>query len=72
MKRRISVLPVKRTLFINLYLRISQITNVGHLAFYRHRRRRLVCASVYKQARNDVDAQGEDHRIEGKGEDAVK
>ena len=29
-------------------------------------------ASIHKQARNNVDAQGEDHRIEGKGEEAVQ
>jgi hypothetical protein len=32
----------------------------------------LVYALVDKQARKDVDAQGENHRVEGKGEEAVQ
>ncbi|HEY5742266.1 MAG TPA: hypothetical protein VIS99_06970 [Terrimicrobiaceae bacterium] len=30
------------------------------------------CASVHKQARKDIDAQREDHRVEGKGEKAMQ
>jgi hypothetical protein len=75
MNRRISAPIVKRTLFIQLLVTLRVVPD--------HRGRALsmpwaigasgfVYASVHKQARNDVDAQGEDHRVEGKGEQAVQ
>ena len=33
---------------------------------------RLSCTSVYKQTKNYVDAESENCRVEGKGEEAVK